>query len=44
MLEWLLGKNFNPDQDIQDLSGKVILITGGGLGGATIHYYTAITD
>lgn len=27
----LLGTTFNPDRDIQDQSGKVILITGGTL-------------
>jgi len=31
MFEWLFGsaKAFNADRDIGDLSGKVILVTGG---------------
>lgn len=29
MLEWLMGKSFNPEKDIPSLSGKVILVTGG---------------
>ena len=30
MLEWLFGgKKFDPDKDIPNLDGKVILITGG---------------
>jgi len=29
MLEWLLGKSFDPEKDIPSLSGKVILVTGG---------------
>lgn len=29
MLEWLMGRSFNPEKDIPSLSGKVILVTGG---------------
>lgn len=29
MLEWLLGKSFDPEKDIPSLDGKVILVTGG---------------
>lgn len=29
MFEWFIGKSFDPEKDIPDLSGKVILITGG---------------
>lgn len=28
-MEWLFGKNFDPDKDIGDLSGKTVLVTGG---------------
>ncbi|KAF2227219.1 oxidoreductase [Elsinoe ampelina] len=41
MFEWLFGKSFNPDQDIPDLSGKVIIVTGGnsGLGKESIRQF-----
>jgi hypothetical protein len=29
MFEWLFGHTFDPEQDIPDLQGKVILVTGG---------------
>lgn len=29
MFEWLFGKSFMAERDIPDLSGKVILVTGG---------------
>ena len=31
MFEWFFGKSFDPEKNIPDLSGKVILITGGKL-------------
>ncbi|CAK1354494.1 unnamed protein product [Cercospora beticola] len=32
MFDWFFGKSFTPEKDIPDLSGKVILITGGNTG------------
>jgi hypothetical protein len=29
MFEWLFGHTFDPEQDIPNLQGKVILVTGG---------------
>ncbi|KAJ9666686.1 hypothetical protein H2201_003090 [Coniosporium apollinis] len=42
-MSWFGGKTFEPARDIPDLSGKVILVTGGntGLGQETIHQLAA---
>jgi len=32
MFQWLFGKSWDPETDIPDLSGKVILVTGGNTG------------
>lgn len=40
-MDWLSGKRFDPNSDIEDLSAKTILITGGnnGLGAASVRAF-----
>lgn len=37
------GKTFKPDQDISDLSGKVIIVTGGELRDLNLHVITFVS-
>ncbi|TKA66155.1 hypothetical protein B0A55_08566 [Friedmanniomyces simplex] len=38
MLQWLFGRSFDPNEDIQSLVGRIVLVTGGnnGLGKETV--------